>query len=57
MGRCGYGSRCQRIHTGLEEDTVQKMADWIKSCKAKVEEKKKDKEKKKGKGNNKDGQD
>jgi hypothetical protein len=43
MGRCGYGARCQRVHENLHEDSVQKMTDWIKSCKTKAEEKKKKK--------------
>jgi hypothetical protein len=47
MGRCGYGSRCQRIHSGLDDDTVKTMSEWIKNCKAKAAEKKKKKKNKK----------
>lgn len=42
-GRCGYGSCCQRVHTDLHDDTVKKMSEWIKTCKAKADEKKKKK--------------
>jgi hypothetical protein len=37
MGRCGYGSRCQRVHDNLSEDTIQTMTKWIETCKTKAE--------------------
>jgi hypothetical protein len=51
MGRCGYGSRCQRVHKNLQEDTIQTMSEWIKNCKAKAEERKKKKKDDKDKDN------
>lgn len=47
MGRCGYGSRCQRVHSGLNEDSIKRMSEWIKACKAKAAEKKNNKKKNK----------
>jgi hypothetical protein len=54
MGRCGYGSRCLRVHENLSGDTIQTMSEWIETCKAKAEDKKKKKKNEKDK-ENKDG--
>jgi hypothetical protein len=53
MGRCGYGSRCLRIHENLNGDMIQTMSKWIETCKTKAAEKKK----KKKNENDKDGKD